>query len=454
MANAREFGAKGDGITDDTLALQRAIDETGVLELGKGSYLVSAPLLLDTTQRGYVGVRGAQGTSRIVMTGPGPALRIIGDHQGTANPASFQEHTWERERFPVVAGFEILGRHPEADGVELVRTVQCTIQNVLIRECRYGIHLLDRNRNPIIADSHIYRCLDSGIFFDAVNLHQAIIVGNHISYCARAGIRQLNGDVHNIQITGNDIEYNSGYADGASGELVLEVPDDGLISEYTLAGNTLQATPDAAGANIIMTGRALPDDSSIRVVSITGNVIGDRDKNIVMQHAHRAITITGNTIYSGTAASLEFTHCEQVAVTGNTVNHSPWQRGQNDVGGVLLDDCQDCAITGNILTGLACGDDARGGAITLTRCSGIAVSDCQIVSPIHRGVYVESGTRCRIANNTIISRREGTVMKTGVEIAGESRDNLVQHNLIQAGSAGGVVCDEGHGVVLNNTITA
>ena len=69
MANAREFGAKGDGITDDTLALQRAIDETGVLELGKGSYLVSAPLLLDTTQRGYVGVRGAQGTSRIVMTG-------------------------------------------------------------------------------------------------------------------------------------------------------------------------------------------------------------------------------------------------------------------------------------------------------------------------------------------------------------------------------------------------
>ena len=82
MATAREFGAKGDGVADDTQALQRAIDESGVLVLEKGTYRVSAPLLLDTTQLGYAGVRGAQGTSRIVMTGPGPAFRIVGDHQG------------------------------------------------------------------------------------------------------------------------------------------------------------------------------------------------------------------------------------------------------------------------------------------------------------------------------------------------------------------------------------
>ncbi len=454
MRTVWEFGAKGDGIADDTQALQRAIDETGVLVLAKGTYRISAPLLLDTTQLGYVGVRGAQGTSRLVMAGPGPALRIVGDHQGTANPRSFQEHTWERERFPVLEGIEILGDHDQADGIELFRTMQCTIQNVLIRECRYGIHLVERNRNPIIANSHIYRCLDTGIFLDSVNLHQAIIIGNHISYCARAGIRQFNGDVHNVQISGNDIEYNSGYTDGSSGEVVLEVPDDGLISEYMITGNTLQATPDAPGANIIMTGRPLPDDSAVRAVSITGNVIGDRDKCIVMQHAHRAIAIAANTIYSGTTVSVELTHCGQLAFTGNTVNHSPWPRGLSDVGGVLLEDCMDCAITGNVLTGLAYGDDTRGGAIHLARCSGVAVSDCQLVSPLHRGVYLESCALCRIANNSFINRREGHVMKAGVEIAGDSRNNLVQHNLLQAGSVGTIICDESHGVVLNNTIMA
>ncbi|HOF39473.1 MAG TPA: NosD domain-containing protein [Candidatus Hydrogenedentes bacterium] len=454
MATAREFGAKGDGVADDTQALQRAIDESGVLVLEKGTYRVSAPLLLDTTQLGYAGVRGAQGTSRIVMTGPGPAFRIVGDHQGTANPISFQEHTWERERFPVVEGIEILGRHDEADGIELFRTMQCTIQNVLIRECRYGIHLVERNRNPIIANSHIYRCLDTGIFFDSVNLHQAIIIGNHISYCARAGIRQFNGDVHNVQISGNDIEYNSGFTEGSSGEVVLEVPDDGLISEYMITGNTLQATPDAPGANIIMSGRPLDDDSAVRAVSITGNVIGDRDKCIVMQHAHRAVTIAANTIYSGTTVSVELTHCGQLAFTGNTVNHSPWPRGMSDIGGVLLEDCMDCAITGNVLTGLAYGDGTRGGAIHLARCSGVAVSDCQFVSPLHRGVYLESCTLCRIADNTFINRRDDHVMKAGVQIAGDSRNNLVQHNLLQAGSEGAIICEESHGVVLNNTIMA
>jgi RNase P/RNase MRP subunit p29 len=455
MAIANEFGAKGDGKTDDTQALQRAIDEGGgVLELAKGSYLISAPLVLDTTQRGYVGVRGAQGTTRIVMTGPGPAFRVIGDHHGTADPASFEEHTWERERFPVLQGFEVHGRHPEADGIQLLRTVQCTIQNVLIRECRYGIHLVERNRNPMIANSHIYNCSDSGIFFDAVNLHQAIIIGNHISYCARAGIRQFNGDVHNIQITGNDIEYNAGYEDGPSGEILLEVPDDGLISEYTIASNTLQAKSFNSGANIIMTGRAMPDDSPIRVVSITGNVIGDRNKNIVMQYAQRAITISANTMYTGMEASIDLGNCSQVAITGNTINHSPWQRNKGDLNGVLLEDCEDCTITGNILTGLAYGDDTRGGAVTLTRCSGIAVSDCQILSPLHRGVYLEDATLCRIANNTIIERREEPTMITGIHVTGNSRDNLVQHNHIQSGSAGAVVCEEGQAVVLNNTVVA
>jgi len=454
MAMVEEFGARGDGVTDDTQALQRAVDERGVLELGKGSYLISAPLVLDTTQRGYVGVRGAQGTSRLVMAGAGPALRVIGDHRGTAHPASFEEHTWERERFPVLQGFEVYGRHAQADGIELFRTVKCTIQNVLIRECRYGIHLIERNRNPIIANSHIYRCTDSGIFMDAVNLHQAIIIGNQISYCFRAGIRQFNGDVHNIQITGNDIEYNSGYEEGSSGEIVLEVPDDGLISEYTIASNTLQATPGAGGANIIMTGRPMPDDSPVRVVSITGNVIGSRNKNIVMRYAQRSVTISGNTIYTGVAANIELANCGEVAITGNTIDDSPWEPNASGAGGVLLEGCQNCAITGNIATGLAYGDDARGGAVTLTRCSAVAVSDCQLLSPAHRGVYLESANLCRIANNTIINRRPGLVMKTGVEISGDSRDNLVQHNQIQAGSAGAVVCEEGQAVVLDNMILA
>ena len=244
MAMADAYGVKGDGQTDDTQALQRAIDEGGgVLELGKGSYLLSAPLVLDTTQRGYVGVRGAQGTSRLLMAGPGPAIRVIGDHQGTANPKTFQEHTWERERFPVLQGFEVLGRHPEADGIELVRTVQCTIQNVLMRECRYGIHLVERNRNPLIANSHIYNCSDSGIFFDAVNLHQCIITGN-ISVLRPGRAPQFTARPQ-VQITATT-SNTLGLEEGASGEIVPRCrrrPDQRI----TIASNTPRPPPTRRG---------------------------------------------------------------------------------------------------------------------------------------------------------------------------------------------------------------
>jgi len=85
MANLIGFGAVGDGITDDTDALQHALEAgDGVLRLNKGTYRITKPLMLDLTKQGFGAVRGESGTSRIVMAGEGPAIRVIGDHQGTA----------------------------------------------------------------------------------------------------------------------------------------------------------------------------------------------------------------------------------------------------------------------------------------------------------------------------------------------------------------------------------
>ena len=253
MSNVRGFGATGDGKTDDTEAIQHALTEgNGVLEFTSGTYRITQPIQIEMSTTGLTGILGLGGASRILMTGPGPAFRLIGHHEGTAQPDSVKSHTWHRERCPQISGLEILGAHPLADGIELVETMQTTISNVLIRQVRHGVHLVKRNRNFLLSASHIYDCDDTGVFFDQCNLHQVIISGSHISYCKRAGIRQLDGDVHNIQISGNDIEYNSG-AEGTSGEIVLEARD-GVISEYTIASNTLQATNPASGANVLISG--------------------------------------------------------------------------------------------------------------------------------------------------------------------------------------------------------
>jgi nitrous oxidase accessory protein NosD len=364
------------------------------------------------------------------MNAPGPAIRITGDHNGTADPHSVQDHTWNKERFPVVNGIEIVGEHPEADGIQLVKTMQCTIQNVAIRNCRYGIHLFERNRNVLIADSHIYDGGDSGIFMDNCNLHQMNIIGNHISYNKRAGIRQDSGDIHNIQITGNDIEYNAGMEDVSSGEIVLEATE-GLISEYTIASNTIQARPEHIGANILITGTEADSPLAARTITITGNVIGSRDKNIQLTNAAR-VTITGNIIYGGKVLNVHMKHVSNVVLSDNSIGSRPTMHGSMDVydDGILIEYSKDSSITGNILTGHRYGDEHGGGAITLRDATFCRIADNQIIAPQVRGIHIEGGQACTISDNAI-DQRDAAEMIAAIAVTGEAQDHLIQHNMIR-----------------------
>ncbi len=444
MSFAKHFGAIGDGKADDTDALQHAVDDgDGVLELSKGTYRITRPIVLDASKHGYLGVRGEQGTARIVMAGPGPALQIIGDHQGTATPESFKPHTWDRERMPIVTGLEILGEHPEADGIQLRRTMQATIQSMLVRHCRYGIHLVERNRNFVLNAAHIYDCHDTGVFFDQCNLHQVIIAANHISYCKRAGIRQHNGDVHNIQITGNDIEYNSGYEgerQELSGEIVLEAPD-GIISEYTIASNTIQATLDAPGANVMILGKAEEHQSGVRLVAITGNVLGSRNCNILIDRGSR-ISITGNTIYGGQRLNCEFRNSRYITFGSNSCFSRPASYASETTDGILLYKCVGCSLVGNVLNDCRLGNEEAGGSITVRDSQNIAISASQILNPHFRGMDIVNSSRCNITGNSI-HETEGTGrMLAAIRSAGSNSKNWVQGNSVSAGTNGVIECND------------
>lgn len=417
MANAFDFGAVGDGTVDDTDALQHALQAgDGILHLNKGTYRITRPLVVDLTQQGYGAVRGDGGTSRILMAGPGPAIRIVGDHRGTADPQTVQPHTWEKERFPTVTGLEILGGHPEAVGIELRKTMQTTISQVLVRKCKHGIQLVERNRNFLLADSHLYDNAEFGVFFDHCNLHQIIVHGNHISYNKKAGIKSLNGDVHNLQITGNDIEYNnnpgvdeSPHGEPTGAEIWFEAPE-GIISEVTIASNTIQATIEPGGANVRIYGS--PDDprKKARIIAITGNVLGSQTRGIDVKHAKR-VAITGNTVYGSAEWSILARHCTGVSVGANTFawHNQPENPAQD---GIRFEDCDNCALTGLVTHELSSGTPEQGAGITLVRCQDMAVSDCQITDPRIRGIELVDCSRCRVSNNSIIDRRKPPRMLT------------------------------------------
>jgi hypothetical protein len=455
MADVFDFGAAGDGQRDDTAALQHALTAgDGVLQLRKGTYRITRPLVLDLTRTGHGAVLGLGGTSRIVMAGAGPALEVVGDHRGTALPSSVQPHTWEKERFPVITDVEILGDHPEAIGIQLRRTMQATVSRVLVRHCRYAVHLVERNRNFVLSDSHLYDNAEYGLFLDRCNLHQINVTGNHISYNKRAGIKSLDGDVHNLQITGNDIEYNNHPGGDASprgeprgAEVWFECPE-GTISEVTIASNTLQATVQPGGANVRIHGNARGFPGGARLVTITGNVIGSQRRGVELRHVTR-VTVTGNTLYDSAELSLLASHCEGLTFTANTLGGGgTWSDPPRD--GVRLEDCSGGVVSGVTAERLGAGTPDRGAAITLLRCRDVAVTDCQVLDAEVRGIELDDCVRCRVAGNTVVDRRPRRTMREAVRARG-GRDNLVAQNLVGGATGRAIEVEAGSAAVKDNT---
>ena len=156
--NIKHFGAKGDGKTDDTAAIQKAVATTGNrLFFPKGHYKISKTILIDLAKMGYASIRG-NGDAQLIMAGAGPAFKIAGTHFGSADPEGFDKKVWSSERMPLVEGLSIEGQHQAAVGIEAIGTMQLTITRVQVRHTLHAIHLRENKveLSPKGAISGIY----------------------------------------------------------------------------------------------------------------------------------------------------------------------------------------------------------------------------------------------------------------------------------------------------------
>ena len=256
----RDFGAVGDGVADDTAAIQRAVDSgIGDIRLPRGDYRITRPIVVDLDKFGPVSITGA-GTARVVMAGPGPAFQMVGTHFKSADPKGFEERVWLRQRMPLVEGIIIAGEHPEAIGIQALGTMELTVTRVHVRGCLHAIHLVKNNRNVAIADCHLYENSGVGVYYDDVNLHQSVITGCHISYNLGGGIVSRAGNVRNLHITGCDIESNMGLDTPPTANVLIDCTESPVgTGEVAITGCTIQhnhLSPE--GANIRILGGSKP----------------------------------------------------------------------------------------------------------------------------------------------------------------------------------------------------
>ena len=432
-ADVRLLGAKGDGQTDDTAAIQKAIDAGGGVQFSTGTYRLTRPITIDLDKTGFVALT-ADGTARVVMAGAGPAFQFIGTHAGSAAPEQFKPNVWERQRTPRVDGLEIVGAHAEADGIAANGTMQLTLRGVVIREARHAVRLHGRNRNVLISDCHFYHNRGIGVFYDAVDLHQSNITGSHISYNAGGGVVVRGGNVRNIHIGNCDIESNMSATTPATANVLID-STAGSVGEVAITGCTIQHNPNGpSSANIRIIGPGITSAANKTPtneghVTITGNVLSDVQVNVHLEGV-RGVTLTGNTFWMGFAHDLLVEDSSNVVVGPNNLDRNPrYEYTRTSArGGVVFRRSRDCTISGLHVNGVR----HHPSAVLLESCTRFNVSGASILDCDGIGLDLRDTTLTRVSGSVIRDDRETRNAAPSIVVSGGGKNLIADNSLDRA----------------------
>jgi len=429
-ANVLTYGAKGDGVADDTDALQRAVDaKRRAVRLPKGRYRITRPIVVDLDRVGPMSIVG-DGTATLVMAGPGPAIHLVGTHGGTADPKTVKPNVWQNQRTPLIDAIQIVGDHPQAVGIRAELTMQPVFSRLTIRKALHAIHLVTRNRNVIVSECHLYENRGVGVFMDQVDLHQINVANCHISYNGGGGIVVRDSSVRNLQIGTCDIEGNMSPDGPPTANILIDTrrgkrKGDVDVREGAIVGCTIQHTGKAPGsANVRFIGRNGGPPLSVGRFAIADNAMSDVCVNIHLQHA-RGVTITGNTLWRGFEHNLLVEGSSHILVGSNLFERNRIYRPLIAHNGVLFRDCTDCT-----LTGLHIHDTKQPGAgLILQRCQWCNVTNSLILDCDHAGVLMEDVEHVRLSDCIIRDSRPNAQNPIALRLTA-GRGNMIVNNLI------------------------
>lgn len=131
----RDLGAKGDGITDDTAALQRGLDETDqgaekrtrVLYLPNGTYRVTKSLVYKHTIGPWLYGESRDGVVIKLDDGVQGVTAVLRTHPNETGPTSADWFMRNLRHFTID-----VGRNPETDGIRFFATNSGCLKNVRV----------------------------------------------------------------------------------------------------------------------------------------------------------------------------------------------------------------------------------------------------------------------------------------------------------------------------------
>jgi hypothetical protein len=161
--SVKDFGAVGDGVSDDTVAIQTALTYLlgaggGTLLVPKGTYLVTGLSIDWVSANTTIRIQGA-GKNATVFQKSGVTTDAVFSLTATPGDGSYSEFS----------DFSVVGI-VTCDGFTITNMARCTFKNLRIRECDAGIENLGSLINAfydcdLLSNSIGYRSRQFGVFY-------------------------------------------------------------------------------------------------------------------------------------------------------------------------------------------------------------------------------------------------------------------------------------------------
>lgn len=361
IVSVKDFGAKGDGSTDDTAAVQAAVTEACTL----GNVHLIWPNAVYAMRFGII----ATGCKSVVFDGSGSTLKVP---NGTPDTRYASWPNYGKDSFFRIAG---------ADGLTVENFTMD--QNLLNRvangssESHNSCVLVTSSVNVRVRDNKLLNCMTDGLIVVSDNSgsgsipKRVWIENNLISRARRNGISIVGGD--SITIRNNKI-IDTGLHQGTAPMSGIDIePDQGYpCNDLDVSGNTIKNARSSTGALIVAgtgTTNARIHDNSIGGVSHgirLLNYVGyeNSNHNVVIGPNN---TIAGNTngaaIYINASADFGYGIANLVtSITGNLLADNQYgiigyQTDRLDISGNRIVNNRIDGVNLNIFNGLTLRDN-------------------------------------------------------------------------------------------------
>jgi hypothetical protein len=478
--DVRSFGAVGDGVTNDTVALQNAIaNSNGYVFFPPGVYLGRISLPSNTTVFGY-------GATLKLDASPGTADELVSVVDIAANPLVPD---------PAISNVKIYGL--TIDGNRGIGGPYITYPDGF----RQGIAIGNVDQ-VLIKDVHIKDCFTDGVFVDTIgptnvvidnvisenNFRHgaAIIAGTNITF--RDSVLKDNGGNHTpfggpgIYGDGMDVEvsgdvvgahiYNCRFHDNAGRGVSIQSFLGSDITDVTIEscrchdnGGTYDIAAYGSGSftnknlrilnNELAAGLTCSGEDTTRYenTQIKGNFVGGL---ILITGAAGTVVHSDLLIKKNDAIGVLMSVADAergVQVTENTIRALAVPTAFTDVGistGGFGSSLEGLVLSKNTVTGGAYGilTDAIGAIITENRVSGTRAVDPGGGYAAGWGIS-SSGTRCQIHGNVVDDVDTRGISSTGTYAS--IKDNRVTNSSGgPAGGAAGILVSGNDSVVIHN----